>query len=139
MSITKTNRDYEYDYLSLAYQVEDLLQRKTAAYSVDSEIEATHQRLMELAREIMQADDPRDREYDYLAAAYKIQDLLQQKSRAHHMTFEFQEMQSQMDETGRKLGWGRGGAAIASAEKPYLSDRLSRLQTEIQELRANLS
>lgn len=137
MSITKTQRDLEYDYLSLAYQVEDLLQRKTAAYSVESELEQTHQRMMELAREIMEAPDPRDREYDYLAAAYKAQDLLQQKSRAYHMSFEFEEMQKQMDEVGRKLGWTRGSSA-SSAEKPYLSDRLSRLQSEIQELRATL-
>lgn len=137
MSITKTQRDLEYDYLSLAYQIEDLLQRKTAAYSVESELQETHTRMMELARDIMEAADPRDREYDYLAAAYKAQDLLQQKSRAYHMSFEFEEMQKQMEEVGRKLGWSRSPSI--TAEKPYLTDRLSRLQTEIQELRATLS
>lgn len=137
MSMTKTQRDLEYDYLSLAYQVEDLLQRKTAAYSVESDLETTHQQMMDLARQIMEASDPRDREYDYLAAAYKVQDLLQQKSRAYHMSFEFEEMQKQMDDVARQLGWSRG-SGLAS-EKPFLSDRLSRLQSEIQELRATLT
>ncbi len=135
MSTTRNQRDLEYDYLSLAYQIEDLLQRKTAAYSVDAEIMETHQRMTELAREIMDAPDPRDREYDYLAAAYKVQDLLQQKSRAYSMTFEFEQMQKQMDDVARKLGWSRNSS---TQEKPYLTDRLSRLQTEIQELRATL-
>ena len=66
----KTERDYEYDYLSLSYQIENLLQKKTAAYSVQGEIEQLHFKLLDLAREAVSAEDPRDREYDYLAAAY---------------------------------------------------------------------
>jgi len=139
MSTIKTHRDYEYDYLGLSYQIEDLLQRKTAAYGVDSEIEQTHQRITELGREIMAAEDPRDHEYDYLACAYKIQDLLQQKTKAYSMTFEFEQMQNQLDDVGRKLGWTSGGSGAVNHDKPYLSDRLTKLQSEIQELRATLS
>lgn len=138
MSHTKSQRDLEYDYLSLAYQMEDLRQKKTAAYSVDADIQEAHLHMMKLAREIVSAADPRDREYDYLAAAYKVQDLLQQKSRAYHMAFEFEEMQKQMETVGAQLGWNNGPAAPAGASH-NLTDRLSRLQSEIQELRATLS
>ncbi len=130
----KTDRDYEYEYLSVSYQIEELLQKKTAAYSVQSEIEQLHHRLMELAKEAVTADDPRDREYDYLAAAYRIQELLQQKTASYALTHEFQAMQSQLDELGRKLNWGRQNSQ--GADSPFLTDRLSRLQSEIQDLRA---
>jgi hypothetical protein len=138
MSHTKSQRDLEYDYLSLAYQMEDLLQKKTAAYSVDADIKEAHLQMMKLAREIVTAADPRDREYDYLAAAYKVQDLLQQKSRAYHMAFEFEELQKKMEAVGAQLGWNQVSAP-ASGGSHNLTDRLSRLQSEIQELRATLS
>ena len=133
----KTERDYEYDYLSLSYQIEDLLQKKTAAYIVQGEIEQLHFKLLDLAREAVSAEDPRDREYDYLAAAYRIQELLQQKTAAYSLAHEFQSMQTQLDELGRKLCWNRP-SGIGGPETPFLTDRLSRLQSEIQDLRAAL-
>lgn len=137
--MTKTHRDYEYDYLSVSYQIEDLLQRKTAAYSVQQEIEESHARLAQLARQIETADDPRNFEYDYLAVAYKIQDLLQQKTQAYSLSYEFQAMQNQLNELSEKLEWnGASSGRGASNSRPHLTDRLSRLQSEIQELRSQL-
>lgn len=139
MPMTKTHRDYEYDYLSLSYQIEDLLQRKTAAYSVQQEIEEAHGRLAQLARQIATADDPRNFEYDYLAVAYRIQDLLQKKTQAYSLTYEFQTMQDQLNDLSEKLEWNGASAGRAvGKDRPQLTDRLSRLQSEIQELRSQL-
>jgi seryl-tRNA synthetase len=136
MSTTATVRDLEYEYLGLSYQVEELLQKKTASYSVQHDLEQLHQRASELAHKIAQAEDPRDDEYEYIANAYKIQELLEEKTRAYSMAFEFNEMQTKMEELARKLGWARQGAR--GGESPFITDRLSRLQSEIQELRATL-
>ena len=46
-------------------------------------------------------------------------------------------MQTQLDELGRKLCWNRP-SGIGGPETPFLTDRLSRLQSEIQDLRAAL-
>jgi len=69
-----------------------------------------------------------------LATAYRIQELLQQKTASYALTHDFQAMQSQLDELGRKLNWGRQNSQ--GADTPFLTDRLSRLQSEIQDLRA---
>jgi hypothetical protein len=107
LSTVKTQRDYEYDYLGLAYQIEDLLQKKIAAYAIESEIQATHQILIGLAQQIIKTEDPRELEYEYLAATYKMQELLQQKTKAFSMRVEFQQLQGQLAEVGGKLGWDR--------------------------------
>jgi hypothetical protein len=136
VSTARSPRDLEYDYLSLAYQIEDLLQRKTAAYSVDVEISATHRRMVELAKEIIDSAEPREREIEYLTAAQKVQELLQQKSKIYAMAVEFQDLQRQMEEVASQLGWSR---SVATEEEPPMTDRLSRLQNEIQELSSTLS
>ena len=136
--MTKTHRDYEYDYLSLSYQIEDLLQRKTDAYGVQHEIEEAHARLTEMARQIENADDPRHLEYDYLAVAYKIQDLLQKKTQAYALAHDFQNMQQELDQLSSKLEWNGSSTARPADNRPQLTDRLSRLQNEIQDLRSQL-
>jgi hypothetical protein len=135
MAMTRTPRDFEYDYLGFSYQIEDLLQKKTASYAVQHEIEKTHQQLMELGQKMFSMDDPRDREYDYLAALYKIQDLLQQKTAAYSMGHEIEALHQQMQQAGSKLGWGH---APASGD-PELATRLSRLQSQIEDLRSVLN
>ncbi len=132
----RTQRDFEYDYLGYSYQVEQLIQKKTASYAAQHEIEETHQRLIELGNQMFQMEDPRDREYDYLAALYKIQDLLQQKTAAYSMVHDIEALHHQMVQTGNKLGW-RGGAA--AGEGSELATRLSKLQSQIEDLRAVLN
>lgn len=136
MSTTATVRDLEYEYLGLSYQVEELLQKKTASYSVQHDLEALHKRAAELAHKIATAEDPRDDEYEYIANAYKIQELLETKTRAYSMALEFNEMQSKMEDLAKRLGWSK--AAGHNTDSPFITDRLSRLQSEIQELRATL-
>jgi hypothetical protein len=114
LSTVKTQRDYEYDYLGLAYQIEDLLQKKIAAYAIESEIQATHQILLGLAQQILNTEDPRELEYEYLAATYKMQELLQQKTKAFSMRVEFQQLQGQLAEVGGKLGWDRDASPADS-------------------------
>jgi len=132
----RTQRDLEYDYLSYSYQLEELLQKKTASYAAQHEIEETHQRLLELGQQMFEMEEPRDREYDYLAALYKIQDLLQQKTAAYSMTHDIQALHQQMVQTGHKLGW-RGQAGLP--ESGELASRLTKLQSQIEDLRAVLS
>jgi hypothetical protein len=136
MSTARSPRDLEYDYLSLAYQIEDLLKRKAAAYGVDVEIAATHRRMANLAKEILESADPRNYEQEYLSAAHKIQELLQQKSKVYAMALEFQELQRQMEEVGSQLGWSD---RPETAQEAPMTDHLNRLQSEIQELSATLS
>lgn len=116
-----------------------MLHRKAAAHRIESELQQTYLRMMELARAIKASPEPRDLERKYLAAACKAQDLLQQKSRAFHMRFEFEQMQQQMEALGSKLGWSPAAVRGDDDDEPYLTDRISRLQSEIQQLRAALS
>jgi len=125
MPTPQAQRDLENDYLQLAYRVEDLLHRKAAAHRIESELQQTHLRMMELARAIKASPEPRDLEREYLAA--------------FHMSFEFEQMQQQMEALGSKLGWSPAAVSEDEDDEPYLTDRISRLQSEIQELRAALS
>jgi len=136
MSTTRSQRDLEHDYLSLACQIEDLLQRKKAVYSVDGEIAQTHGKMLKLAKEILESSDPRELEERYLSAASKVQELLRQKSRVYAMALEFQQLQQQMEELAVQLSWS---AVPELTAEPPMTDRLSRLQNEIQELSVTLS
>ncbi|MCX6599004.1 MAG: hypothetical protein NTV70_21835 [Acidobacteria bacterium] len=136
MPVNKTTRDFEYDYLALSYQIEDLLQKKTSAYSAQEEIEQCHRRLVQLSREILSAEDPRDREYDYLATAYKMQDLLQKKTQAYSLTHDFQRMQQQIETVAAQLQWDARGGSVGN--DPGLTSKISQLQSQIEDLRAAL-
>ncbi len=137
MAITKTTRDFEYDYLAASYQMEELLQKKTAAYAAQFDIEKLHHRLVDLGNQMLSTENPRDREYDYLAASYQIQELLQQKTQAYSYTFEIEKLHAQLVDLGRRLGWSANGGGASQAE-PHVGDKLSRLQRQIEELRTSL-
>jgi hypothetical protein len=119
MAISPSQRDLEDDYLSLSHQVEALLQRKIAAYGLQAELEATHQQMMELARQLPDASDSRALECDYLNAAKRVQELLQQKAKSYRLDFELEALQQRMRKAAIRLGWSQG-----AEERPATSPRV---------------
>lgn len=139
LSTPRSKRDLEYDYLSIAYQMEDLLQRKAAAHTIDAELEATHRHMVALAGRI--SEGSRDSECDYLASVYKMQDLLQQKSRAYHLEGEFVTMQKQLEDVAGQMGWDTSAESPADALLTGVGyhEHVAQLRNEIQELRSSLA
>ncbi len=136
MPVNQNARDLEEDYLALSYQIEDLLHKKTSAYDAQEQIEQCHRRLVQLSREILSAEDPRDLEYDYLATAYKMQDLLQKKAQTYSLSNDFQGLQEQLESVASQLHWNTAGAA-AQTDSLRSSD-INQLKTQVEELGGTL-
>lgn len=132
MPANKNTRDLEEDYLALSYQIEDLLHKKTSAYDAQEQIEQCHRRLVQLSRDILSAEDPQDLEYDYLATAYKMQDLLQKKAQAYSLSGEFQDLHEQLEAIAGELQWSSAGSA-AGADSLRSSD-INQLKNQVEEL-----
>ncbi len=131
MTANKSIRDLEEDYLALSYQIEDLLHKKTSAYNAQEEIEQCHRRLVQLSREILSAEDPRDFEYDYLATAYKMQDLLQKKAQTYSLSSEFLDLQEQLESVAGELQWSAAGAATETDSAR--SGSINQLKSQLEE------
>ena len=136
MTANKSTRDLEEDYLALSYQIEDLLHNKTSAYNAQEEIEQCHRRLVQLSREILSAEDPRDFEYDYLATAYKMQDLLQKKAQTYSLSNEFQDLQEQLESVAGELRWSPAGNPAETDSTR--SGCISQLKNQVEELDSTL-
>jgi len=126
MSANKAQRELENEYFTLTLQIAELVKRKTSLAHLDVEISQTHRQLMEMASDS-----------DFLATANQALKLLRDKSRVHTIELEFQQIRSQMQELGCKLGWS-GQLDADSPEDDQFSERMSRLQSEIEQLQTSL-
>ncbi len=144
------SRNREYDYLGASYQLEAILEKKTAVYSNDAEIRELHQKLITLGRQVLEPDCPREREYDYLAASQRIQELLQERAQSYSLLAEFEPAFERLVELGRELGYEDARVpekpapewkqdVATDAEVTEMSQRLNVLQQQIEQLRAAFS
>lgn len=145
----KMTRHWEQNYLAIAGQIGELIQKKAAAGAVQQEIARVHRRLKELGEAMFSSDDSCRAEQDYLAASREMYDLLQRKSQVYALTDEIEGLHGKLMDLGRQLGWSDGepehppvshdrhGEVQLEAE-PEVDDKLQKLQRQIEDLKTVL-
>ncbi len=145
----RMTREWEQNYLSITGQIGDLIQKKSAASTVQMEIEKVHSRLLDIGRAMFNSDDARMAEQDYLAASREMKDLLGRKSQVYAISDEIEGLHGKLMDLGRNLGWADVDTHAASmafapemdgmaSGEVEVDGKLHKLQQQIEDLKTVL-
>lgn len=148
----KMTRHWEQNYLAITGQIGELIQKKSAAGTVQHDIERVHLRLKDLGEAMFTSDDSYRAEQDYLSASREMHDLLQRKSQVYAIADEIEGLHGKLMDLGKQLGWPHGGAehspmsygypgesnGVNGDTGPEVDGKLQKLQQQIEDLKTVL-
>jgi hypothetical protein len=135
--VAKSIRDYERDYLAASCELDELLQRRARAQVLQRDIEKLHARLIELGVEVVTGAT--GREHDYMATLRQMQFKLQEKAASYALAEDIEKLHARMIEIGHALGWQSPAPEAEPEPAPPASDKFSKLQRQMEDLRGALA